>query len=312
MSKDAARAIIYFDGGGSGIRAEGRTATGELIGHTYPGFSHGETNLEVYLSRCITDFASKFEDQISRAVLAVATLPANEAAFSQLAEKIFTNAKIDELWICSDSVSASVATITGDGVVIVAGTGITALAVGHERTSAHTFSGDGYLIGDEGSAYWIGRRGLNLALRAADGRGGDSDLLKSACAHFETTSSELPHRVHQLDRPVYAIAQFAQIVSEQAGKNNESALSILREATEEIVLIATTALKKCESDDFLVVLMGGALESENLLTKLVLEQLHVLGISATTSTETPLQGAKVLAELSQPGIFKSLIKVFHR
>lgn len=312
MSNSVADPIIYFDGGGSGIRAEGRSAAGTLITQTFYGFSHGETNLEDYLSHCVTEFSSKFGAQISRAVLAIATLPATEAAFSQLAQRIFAISKIDELWICSDSVSASAATITGDGVVIIAGTGITALAVGHNRTSVHTFSGDGYLIGDEGSAYWIGSRGLNLALRAADGRGGDSDLLIAACSHFETVPMELPHKVHQLERPVFAIAQFAQVVSELAGRSNETAHAILEEATREIVLIATAAQKKCESTSFSVVLMGGVLEPNNLLTKLVLKKLHELGLSATTSTISPLHGAKVLAEMTEPGIFKSLIRVFHR
>ena len=312
MSKSVASAIIYFDGGGSGIRAEGRTPAGAVMRHSYAGFSHGEINLEDYLSQCVTDFASKFDNQISRAVLAVATLPPSEAAYSHLAERIFLNSTIAELWICSDSVSAAALTIAGDGVVIVAGTGITALAIGHNRTSVHNYSGHGYLIGDEGSAFWIGSKGLNLALRASDERGGDLELLEAACEFFETTPSELPHKVHQLERPVFSIAQFAQVVSEKAIKNNRAALSILDIATSEIVLIATTAKDECESKEFSVVLMGGVLDPNNLLTKMVLKKLHELGLRAKTSTEPPIQGAKVLCEMTDPSFLKDVIKVFHR
>lgn len=312
MINEAASALIYFDGGGSEIRAEGIGADGKLLSHTYPGFSHGETNLEDYLSQCVIDFSNRFQTEISRAVCALATLPATEAGYSLLAKKIFKDSRIQELWICSDSVSASAATVMSDGVVIVAGTGITALAIGHNRTSSHTFSGDGYLIGDEGSAYWIGRTGLNVALRAADGRGGDIDLLDGACAHFATVPHELPHKVHQLARPVFSIAQFARVVSDFAAQGNEEALSILNQATSEIALIATTAMNKSGSKNFEVILMGGVLAPGNLLTQLVLTRLQSLGLNAHTSTKSPLQGAKVLSELTDPGVFKALIKEFRR
>lgn len=54
------------------------------------------------------------------------------------------------------------------GCVIAAGTGTICLAVGPQQWAR--VDGWGHLIGDAGSAYWIGRTGMEAALRGYDGR----------------------------------------------------------------------------------------------------------------------------------------------
>ena len=56
----------------------------------------------------------------------------------------------------------------GEGCVISANTGTVCLAVGPRETAR--VDGWGHLLGDAGSAYWIGRCGLEAALRGHDGR----------------------------------------------------------------------------------------------------------------------------------------------
>lgn len=311
MTSSIQASTIAFDGGGSGIRAIGHNIAGEEITRSYQGISHGEVEIEEYLSNIVGDFADRVGGSISRAVLALAVRPATDAKYHDLASRILKNSPIAELWICSDAVSACAVSLDGDGVVIVAGTGITALAVGDNRQKLYSISGNGYLIGDEGSAYWIGRMGLNSGLRALDGRGGDLELLEIATAYFDSSPEELPHAVHQTDRPVYAIAEFAKSVSKLAESGNAAALVILRRASAEISLIAESAKKLChESFEFQVVLMGGVLQSENLITQLVIDRLQGQGLSATTTTKSPLQGAEILANLPQPGVFAPLVRIF--
>ena len=56
------------------------------------------------------------------------------------------------------------------GVVIVAGTG--SIAYGVDTTGRAARSGGwGYLLGDEGGGFWIGRAALAAVVRAFDGRG---------------------------------------------------------------------------------------------------------------------------------------------
>jgi N-acetylglucosamine kinase-like BadF-type ATPase len=307
MSKN----LIFFDGGGSGIRAKSQLADGKSITKNYPGFSPGELPLVDYLANLIVDFAGEVGGPIDRAVLAVATLPADDKQYGDIAKNVLAKSQVKELWICSDSVSACAAAIEKDGVVIAAGTGITALAVGKNRSMAHSLAGDGFLVGDEASAYWIGKMALNSALRARDGRGGDKDLLEVACKHFGAEPYQLTHTVHQLDRPVHAIASFAKVVSEMATFGNAAAYKILDTAADEIVLIATTAKRECEGGpEFQVALIGGVLAPDNLITKLVGEKLKAQGLSIHISGKNSLDGAGALANLAEPGIFKSLIRTF--
>src|SRR3954465_5351429 len=56
------------------------------------------------------------------------------------------------------------------GVVVIAGTG--SISYGrNERNHAARAGGWGYVLGDEGSGYWIGRAALRAVLREADRRG---------------------------------------------------------------------------------------------------------------------------------------------
>jgi glucosamine kinase len=60
------------------------------------------------------------------------------------------------------------------GIVVIAGTGSVALGWDGERFAYA--GGHGYLLGDEGSAYWIGREALRAALRFDEQTGG-SELI---------------------------------------------------------------------------------------------------------------------------------------
>ena len=306
--------VIYFDGGGGGIRAESITDGKKSEPSNFPGFSHGEAELVNFLSDVVIKFANQIGGEISRAVLAVATLPADQGRFSAIAKQVFASSKVQELWICSDSVSSCAAEISNDGVVIAAGTGITSLAIGKDRTVLHTLSGDGYLISDKTSAFWIGRKGLSFATRASDGRdqsAGAKELLEVACKEFKTEPYFLPHVVHQQERAVNAIAQFAKKVSELAEKGNAKALEIIDDAADEIALIATTAKRECGGDDkFQVALIGGVLAPITMVYKESVKKIESAGMKVSSSGKTPLDGAGVLAQLPDTGVFAPLIKVF--
>lgn len=71
--------------------------------------------------------------------------------------------------LAHDSVSSYLGAL-GDqeGCVIAAGTGTICLAVGAQHIAR--VDGWGHLLGDAGSAYWIGRTGMEAALRGHDGR----------------------------------------------------------------------------------------------------------------------------------------------
>ena len=69
------------------------------------------------------------------------------------------------------------------GIVVIAGTGSVALGWDGERFARS--GGHGFLLGDEGSAYWIGREAVRSALRFEEQAGG-SECRRSAEAILQS------------------------------------------------------------------------------------------------------------------------------
>ncbi|GAA3149932.1 N-acetylglucosamine kinase [Streptomyces echinatus] len=82
--------------------------------------------------------------------------------------------------LAADAVTAYAGALgSRPGAVLAAGTGL--IAIGTDLTGWRRADGWGHLLGDCGSGAWIGRAGLEAALRAHDGRDGASASLL-ACA----------------------------------------------------------------------------------------------------------------------------------
>ena len=154
-------------------------------------------------------------------------------------------ARLDGIWparrvvLADDSLSSYVGALgLRPGVVVAAGTGAVTLATNGGR--AARVDGWGYLVGDLGSGYWIGRRGLESALRAVDGRGGSPALL--AAAHEVLGDVELlPQRLAADPDRVRRIAHFAESVAVVARGGDGEAVRIWREAAGLLAESAATA-----------------------------------------------------------------------
>lgn len=70
-----------------------------------------------------------------------------------------------------------------DGLVLIAGTGAIATRLTGRRLVA-AVDGHGWLLGDEGSGFWLGNRGVRAALEALDGRGPWTALVQRVAEHF--------------------------------------------------------------------------------------------------------------------------------
>ncbi|HVW34980.1 MAG TPA: BadF/BadG/BcrA/BcrD ATPase family protein, partial [Acidimicrobiia bacterium] len=91
--------------------------------------------------------------------------------------------------------------------------------------------GWGHLLGDAGSGFWIGRRGLDAALRAHDGRTGGSPLLARLVERDIGPLDHLPQLAARAGAgPVAAIASFSVQVAEAAAAGDDVARYIWLEA----------------------------------------------------------------------------------
>lgn len=134
------------------------------------------------------------------------------------------------LALAGDSVTTHLGALAGaPGTVVAAGTGVIALATDFEDVW-HQVDGWGVLLGDEGSGAWIGRRGLQAALRSIDGRTGGSAALANRLQQRFGTPLELIDRTYSSPSPAYELASFAPDVAAAARSGDPVAESLLTRA----------------------------------------------------------------------------------
>ena len=161
---------------------------------------------------------------------------------------------------------------TGPGILVNAGTG--SIAYARDPAGAvHRAGGYGWQLGDEGGGYWLGRRALDVAARAQDGRGEGSTLLARllralGLQHFDDlvrwTATATPTQMAALAPHVLNAAREGEGVARQA----------VDDAARELVdLAAALARHFPGTEPVPVALAGGLLLPQSPLTAAFRERL---------------------------------------
>jgi N-acetylglucosamine kinase-like BadF-type ATPase len=185
------------------------------------------------------------------------------------------------------------------GVVIVAGTG--SIAYGRNAGGyAARAGGWGYVLGDEGSGYWIGRLALRAVVREADGRGPATRLTARILEHFQVTRpGELVHEVYARRLRPSAIAALARHVQAARDDGDPVASGILEQGARELVAGAASVVRRLDMADepFVFVLAGGTFLAVPWLVATVSERLTALAAAARVQIldREPAWGAVLLA-----------------
>ena len=139
--------------------------------------------------------------------------------------------------VTSDGMTAWLGAFGGaPGVVVHAGTG--SGAVGCDGRRWARAGGHGFLLGDEGSAYWIGRAAVSAALRWEDGLdGGSAALHRAVTAAAGRDLAALVSEVHSCPADRSRLAGLARVVTAQAAED-ETARRIAREAAAHLAGLA--------------------------------------------------------------------------
>ncbi len=173
---------LGVDGGGSGCRAAVADAAGTVLGRAEGGpanvWSHPERARASILAVAEAALAAAGGGRIGelRAVLGLAGANVSEAAERLAAGLPFAAARVE-----TDAFVALVGALgDDDGIVAAIGTGS---VYGVRRAGAvRMIGGWGFLLGDQASGVWIGRRLLETALLAHDGLAEPSPLLAAVVA----------------------------------------------------------------------------------------------------------------------------------
>jgi glucosamine kinase len=235
--------------------------------------------------------------------------PADVDPVSRLMRVAMAQVGIHAPWqAVNDAVVAWAGALGGKpGAIIISGSGAIAFAVNQEGQSAHA-DGWGHWLGDEGSGFDIGRRGLQAAVRAADGRGPATLLLDQLLSRHGNQPETWKASVSQLnaagsDDAHAQIASFAPEVVQVADKGDHVAHEILREAGHNLAHTAAGALRHVELIHAANVATVGSLFVHSLILRDYFSQtLHQLlpGAVVHWPQAEPAQGAALLAR--RPGL----------
>lgn len=162
--------------------------------------------------------------------------------------------------VVNDALVALVAGV-GDspGVVLISGTGSIIYGRNRDNRSARA-GGWGFVLGDEGSGYWIGQHALAAVMRAGDGRGPQTLLTEKLLAHLGMERpDDLVQLVYYGQMPLPSIAALGPLVDKAREAGDEVAAGILEAAAKELVLGAQSVVGRLDMsrECFPFVLAGG-------------------------------------------------------
>ncbi|HEY1174882.1 MAG TPA: BadF/BadG/BcrA/BcrD ATPase family protein, partial [Phytomonospora sp.] len=188
------------------------------------------------------------------------------------------------------------ATPSPDGTVLIAGTGAVAARIASWRVAA-TVDGLGWLLGDEGSGFWIGLRAVRRVARvwtrasfAPAAAGPLPAIVTLVASHADAPNADtLVDWAHQLPRK--EIAALAPAVCAAADTGDPDCAAIVADAAAR--LIAT--LDELGGPSGPVVLAGGLLTADTAVRRAVLATLAARGTTTLTGHDAALGAAWLAA-----------------
>lgn len=133
------------------------------------------------------------------------------------------------------------------GINIIAGTGAIGYGINEFGEEARS-SGWGHACGDEGSAYWIAKKGIEVFTKQADGRYPRTALYTVMREELNLKEDfdliDLVYNQYSLDRG--KIAQISTVVYKGAEQNDPYSLEIFKEAALEIGLMIKAISEKID------------------------------------------------------------------
>lgn len=184
------------------------------------------------------------------------------------------------------------------GVLLICGTGSIAISANSEGSLFRT-GGWGHILGDEGSAWDVGRRGLAEACRYADNRSGATLLLDYALEYFHINNPyELIPAVYENFNKAQ-VAGFAKLVGVARDQGDRVAGAIFESAIIELELLIRTAASHMLSpqDNHQIAFRGGFIEHDDWLAGHLAQSLSesLPEFEIITPLNTPVAGACLMA-----------------
>ena len=288
-------AILALDCGQSGTRGRLTTGLGDPLA---PDLDLPAVRTDLPVVEQLAGFTEAIIDAghpVGAVALGVTGLTDTDRPETLLA--LLAGRGVTRVVLAHDSVTSYLAALGAEpGVVVASGTGVVTLAVGTERIAR--VDGWGYIMGDAGSGWWIGREGLVSGMRAYDGRGGSEGMLAAIRRDFGEPAGA--YMVLQSDPArVQRVASYARAVLDLAAAGDADCRDIGVRAAGELADSAATGLRLVgQTDAPRAAGLGGIFRSP-LMAESFAAQLaaRVPGAHVVPPQGAGLDGAVLLARL---------------
>jgi len=257
--------VIGVDGGGTKTEAALADSEGKILKLVRVGPSNPRN---VGIEQCIFNISEAIKKLKKGKKISAIFIgsPALEEEFKSMKKKILKRLNFKEkIKIGSDQIIAfRSGTNERNGIVLISGTGCAVHGWRGEKESK--VSGWGWLD-DEGSGFWVGRRGFQAVFKELDGRGPKTFITKLLFQELKLKSKEaLLKKIYSKDF-VRDVSLISRIVDEAANRGDRIAKNIMIEAGQELAESAIIIIKKLnfKNEKFPLVLVGGMFDSKIVL-----------------------------------------------
>lgn len=198
------------------------------------------------------------------------------------------------------------------GLVLIAGTGSIAYAYPSFTKDLIRAGGWGYLLGDEGSGYDIGRGGLTAVLRQFDGRGPKTLMTGMLIDKMGISNpAEIVTAVYGRSDTRSRIADLSKVVFQAAKQKDAIALELIDKAIEQLIELVETVQERItqQTDLFPLVISGGLFQDEFFKERFDREVHRRLNqLTPIYPSIPPVVGAYILALKHSEGTITEKIK----
>ena len=317
--------VLGIDGGGTKTKGIIAKSNGEIIAEATVGPTNPNSIDKWSLKKELQNLFTLLKQQCDSCFFQLKHVFAGMSGVGhpttkEMVQKILVDLLPDHVHVTVniDAINALYSgTLGKPGIVQIAGTGSITFSINHDGLSDRV-GGWGYLIGEMGSGFALGRDALEAAFLAHDGLGIPTAISNFLLEYFQAAKlPDIIHAVYQEKNQKERVASLSKIVMRAADDGDQVARGIIQKNAihmgKSIACLQTKRFSK--KDRVPVVLTGGIYNRLDLFQAIIEKEIrqHQLESILTVPKMEPVGGA-IVAAWREEGVTvnSSFVKVFTR
>lgn len=294
--------LIGVDVGGTKIECIAANFNGDVLNKIsvpggnplITGVKNSAKNIFLIIKMCVNKKKINIKD--IDAVVVGSTGMGRKNDTDKLSAELKKLLKINKIIVTTDAhIALEGAFPNKPGCILIAGTG--SIIYGKDKKgNIKRAGGFGRLLGDFGSGYSMGRKGLIAVAKDLDGSGKKILLTKLLKNKFHIKNSdELISKVYQKNFP---LQNFAPLVINAAEKKDKIAKNILKEEVDELLELIICLRKKMSLRKMKLSFAGSLISNKNYFSDILKRKIqkNLKFVEITSPENSPAFGAILLAK----------------